>query len=351
MDSPKVNIQFLDTLRAMATLGVILIHVTTPILKMTYGKNMEFWWIGNSIDSCVRFVIAIFLMLSGATMLGKTYKLSEFYRKRFMRVLVPFLFWSAIYCFYLWQNLPSKSKPTDVFSILSWAFHLFVNQGISRHFWYVYMIVVIYIFVPFMGKTVRKLSDTTLWIVLLVWILMNVAETFHLLDTTHWPVLLAQYFGYVMYSGYLLLGYQLMKVHIRSKYNRIFPALVYLLTIFIAAISTWFLSKQAHKLDTTMYGSLTPNTMLQSVALFLLIKDMATNRKFARWIITKLSNYSYGIYLVHVLIINLLFDHKIFWKIAYPLLSVPAIVILVLICSFGIIFVLRKLPGGNYISG
>ena len=143
MESAKVNIQFLDTLRALALLGVIIIHVATPVLKMTYGKNMEFWWIGNSVDSCVRFVIAMFLMLSGATMLGKTYKLGEFYRKRFMHVLIPFLFWSAIYCVYLWLNLPVKTKPTDLSSIANWAFQLFVNQGISRHFWYVYMIVVI----------------------------------------------------------------------------------------------------------------------------------------------------------------------------------------------------------------
>ena len=349
--SDKANIQFLDTLRALATLGVIIIHVTTPVLKMTYGKNMEFWWIGNSIDSCVRFVIAMFLMLSGATMLGKTYKLGEFYRKRFMRVLIPFLFWSAIYCIYLWQILPAKSKPTGLLSILNWAFNLFINQGISRHFWYVYMIVVIYLFVPFLGKAVRKLNDITLWSVLLLWVAVNTAQTFHIFKISGWPAPVQQYFGYLMYSGYLLLGYQLMKVQISSIRSRILAVLVYILTILTAAVSTWFLSKQAHKLDTSMYGTLTPNTMLQSVALFILVKELTTNNRIGRWIITMLSNYSYGIYLVHVLIINLLFDHKIFWTMAHPLLSLPAIVALVLTSSFGIIFLLRKVPGGNYISG
>jgi surface polysaccharide O-acyltransferase-like enzyme len=347
----KTNIQFLDTLRALATLGVIIIHVSTPVLKMTYGKNMEFWWIGNSIDSCVRFVIAMFLMLSGATMLGKTYKFGEFYRKRFMRVLVPFLFWSTIYCVYLWHNLPAKSKPTDLISIINWATNLFVNHTISRHFWYVYMIVIIYLFTPLLGKAVRKLNETSLWSIVLVWILINVAQTFHWFTISNWPALVQQYFGYILYSGYLVLGYQLMKVQTPSHSIRIFAAIVFILTILIAAVSTWFLSKQAHKLDTSMYGSLTPNTLLQSVALFILLKDIATNNKIVRWFITNLSNYSYGIYLVHVLIINLLFDHKIFWTMAHPLLSLPAIVALVLTSSFGIIFLLRKVPGGKYISG
>ncbi len=351
MDTPKRNIQFLDILRTLATLGVIIIHVSTPVLKMSYGKNMEFWWIGNGIDSCVRFVIAMFLMLSGATMLGKTYKLGEFYRKRFTRVLIPFLFWSAIYCVYLWLNLPVKSKPTDLLSISSWAFHLFVNQGISRHFWYVYMIVIIYIFLPFLGKAVRRLNETSLWVILLVWILFNTAQTFHLFSTSGWPSLVQQYFGYFLYSGYLVLGYQLMKVRTLSNQTRTFAAIFFIITILVAAISTWFLSKQAHKLDTSMYGSLTINTMLQSVALFILLKDITVNNKVVGWLVTNLSNYSYGIYLVHVLIINLLFDHKIFWTMAHPLLSIPAIVSLVLTISFGIIFVLRKIPFLKLISG
>ena len=345
------TIQWLDTLRSLAILGVIIIHVSTPVLKMTYGKNMEFWWIGNGIDSCVRFVIAMFLMLSGATMLGKTYKLGEFYRKRFMRVLIPFLFWSAIYCVYLWLNLPGKSKPTDLLSISSWVFHLFVNQGISRHFWYVYMIVVLYIFLPFLGKAVRRLNETSIWSILLVWTLFNTAQTFHLFQTTGWPALAQQYFGYFLYSGYLVLGYQLMKIPTLSKNNKIFAAIVVIITILVAAISTWFLSKQAHKLDASMYGTLTPNTILQSVALFVLLKGTTTNNKVVSWLIANLSNYSYGIYLVHVLIINLLFDHKIFWTMAHPSLSLPAIVTLVLIISCAIIFVLRRIPFLNYISG
>ena len=35
----KTNIQYFDTLRAWATLGVIIIHVATPALKMNFGKN------------------------------------------------------------------------------------------------------------------------------------------------------------------------------------------------------------------------------------------------------------------------------------------------------------------------
>jgi surface polysaccharide O-acyltransferase-like enzyme len=100
-----------------------------------------------------------------------------------------------------------------------------------------------------------------------------------------------------------------------------------------------------------MYGNLTFNTMLQSTALFLWVKDSTFSSRIISWIINTISNYSYGIYLVHVLVINILFDNGIFWTMAYPLISLPLIVITTLVCSFGIIFVLRKIPLGKYISG
>src|ERR1035437_9251813 len=169
MDSKTTNIQYLDTLRALAILGVIIIHISSPLVNMTYGKNMPFWWIGNVVDSAVRFAVPLFLMLSGATLLGKEYKLSEFYKKRFLRVLVPFLFWIMVYWVYRWIILSSKTQPHDFNSILKWATGLFLKEGVSKHFWYIYMIVFIYLFVPFMGKGLRKLDLNVISNLLLLW--------------------------------------------------------------------------------------------------------------------------------------------------------------------------------------
>ena len=64
-----------------------------------------------------------------------------------------------------------------------------------------------------------------------------------------------------------------------------------------------------------------------------------------------MSNYSYGIYLVHIMVIDTFFRNGIFWTMAYPLISLPVVVMLTLITSLGIIFLLRKIPFGKYISG
>ena len=63
------------------------------------------------------------------------------------------------------------------------------------------------------------------------------------------------------------------------------------------------------------------------------------------------SDYSFGIYLVHILVIGIFFQNGIFWTMANPLISLPALVVLTLLTSMTVIFILRKIPFGKYISG
>ncbi|HEY6915349.1 MAG TPA: hypothetical protein VI413_11785, partial [Paludibacter sp.] len=93
------------------------------------------------------------------------------------------------------------------------------------------------------------------------------------------------------------------------------------------------------------------NTIIQSIALFVWIKDISSRSKYSSLIQSNISSYSYGIYLVHIMAIGILFQNGIYWNFAHPLLSLPLLTIGVLICSFLIIFVLRKIPFGKYIAG
>ena len=124
-----------------------------------------------------------------------------------------------------------------------------------------------------------------------------------------------------------------------------------MLSVAISAITTYFFSQKAHRLDLSMYGYLSVNTIIQSIALFMWIKDLSIRDNYISLIQSNISSYSYGIYLVHIMIIGILFQNGIYWNIAHPLFSIPLLVIMVLTCSFGIIFVLRKVPGGKYIAG
>jgi len=352
MSTKSTNIQWLDTLRALATLGVIIIHVSSPLVNMAYGKNMPYWWVGNVVDSAVRFAVPVFLMLSGATLLGKEYKLGEFYKRRFARVLVPFLFWMVVYWVYRWAMLKTWQQPHEPFAILTWAVKLFLKEGISKHFWYVYMIVFIYLFVPFLGKGLRKLNLSALSNILLLWVVLTFAFKSVPLNMYGWSEDYgSKFLGYFLYTGYLVLGYYLTQIPVSSKKIRFPVVTIYVLTVVVSAVTTYFFSQKAHRIDLSMYSYLSVNTIIQSIAFFMSIKDNEVKNRYLSFVQSTISSYSYGIYLVHIMIIGILFQNGIYWNLTNPLLSLPLLAIGVLVCSFMIIFVLRKIPGGKYISG
>lgn len=350
--STSTNTQYFDTLRAIALLGVIIIHISSPLVNMTYDDNMPYWWIGNVVDSAVRFAVPLFLMLSGATMLGKDYSLSEFYKKRMLRVFVPFLFWLAVYWIYRWVMLKPAEQPHEYQAIFNWGGKLFLKEGVSKHFWYVYMILSIYLILPFLGRGLRKINLTITANILLIWVILTFACKTIPQNMYSWSGDFgSKALGYFLHAGYLVLGYYLSRMAVTAPRIRSLAATIFVFSVAVSSITTYFLSRNAQRLDLSMYSYLSINTIIQSIAIFIWIKDSKSKNKYVNVIRKTLSNYSYGIYLVHIMVIGILFRNGIYWSFAHPLVSLPLLTVLVTACSFGIIFVLRKLPAGKYVAG
>lgn len=350
MADKKANIQWLDTLRTLATLGVIVIHISSPIINMAFAGNMNHWWIGNVLMSLTRYAVPMFLMLSGATMITREYDVKEFYKKRLTRVILPFLFWMVVYFFFRYFTLPVKNPPTGISSILSWAGNLFLNEGVSKHFWYIYMIIFIYLFVPILGKFARSVKSSVMLVILAIWICIAVYST-------RFPANMYQFTStarlvkYVIYAGYLFLGYFLYKNIEINKNQRIAALLIFASTVAVSAIYTYAVSISKKSADQSIYNYLSFNTILQTASLFILIKNVSLKSNILQKLNATISDYSYGIYLVHVMVLGIFYNHGIFWTMAHPLISVPVVFILTLITSFITISILRKIPYGKYISG
>lgn len=88
---------YIDYLRAAATIAVIFIHSTA----VWYGRIREIdqisWWIANILNAASRFAVPVFVMISGAVLLGNSMTVGDFYRKRAFRLVPPIIFWSIFY--------------------------------------------------------------------------------------------------------------------------------------------------------------------------------------------------------------------------------------------------------------
>ena len=160
---PRKNIEWINSLRFLATISVILIHVVGVLVDSYPSLGKQTWIAANFIVSSVRFAVPVFLMISGALMLGKKMSIGEFYQKRYLRILAPFLLWSIIY-FILKYNFSQQNFPTFITEFFSE-----LKNGVMFHLWYVYMILLFYLLFPAIDWFLLKSSNRLIVIFLVFW--------------------------------------------------------------------------------------------------------------------------------------------------------------------------------------
>lgn len=112
-------------------------------------------------------------------------------------------------------------------------------------------------------------------------------------------------------------------------------------------VATIAVSRMEGKANGLYYGNLTVNILLESVFMFVMIKSAFERRELgakASAAVSKLSKWSFGVYLVHIFVIIVL--RKIgFFTSSFPhIISIPVISIIVYAVSMLISSLLNKIP-------
>lgn len=344
----KDNLNWVKNLRVLATISVIVLHVSSGILYQ-YGTILNsVWWVGNIYDSVVRFCIPIFLMISGTLLLNKEYELYDFLKNRFSRIILPFLFWSCIYAFFALRVKFLENPELSFYEICRLAFFLFKN-GTSFHLWYVYMIIGIYLFVPILNKWIRNATEKEILYFISIWIL-TIFFSQPIIQRAKINIDAIYFSGYI---GYLVLGHYLSFKFFTDhvKKIRFISTALFIAGTAIAIFGTYFLTKRANHFVDYFYGNFTLNIIISSVGVFLLIKNVKILNPFLTRIIDFINKYSYGIYLVHILVLQFIEFLGISYDFINPVIAIPIITIMCLSISLFIVFAINKLPYGRYISG
>ncbi|MCV9929408.1 acyltransferase family protein [Flavobacterium sp. LS1R49] len=336
-------------LRVVATISVIFLHVASEILYQ-YGCVSNFvWWTANVYDSLVRFCVPIFVMLTGVLMLSRTYELNDFLKKRFSRIVLPFLFWSFIYAMFSLNDKISGGQEMSFGEIIKWVFDLLRN-GSSFHLWYIYMIIGIYLFIPIISKWAQNATEKEILYFIFIWgltLLINepIFSEFRI------RIDLAYFSGFI---GYVVLGYYLsIKSFTYSKRMlRIISVLLIFIGVSVTIFGTYYLAIIDNNFNEYFYNYSTLNVLMVSIGVFLFFKNLEISNSIVIKINNLISKYSYGIYLVHILILR--FMEKIMgidYDFIHPIFAIPLATLVCLLISTLIIYWINRLPYGKYISG
>lgn len=341
----KNRMEWVDTLRALAAISVIMVHASSEIVKQYSKIENGKWWAAHIYDSTCRYSVAIFFMLTGALLLQKTYPIREFIRKRAGRIFWPFLFWSLVYITYQIYMKHYYGKVITPKYVYEFSF-IKLRAGAEYHLWYIYAIFGIYLFIPIFTYWTSKSKLNTLHYFLLVWLVGIIASNHLLRDyITQFDL---SYFSANL--GYVVLGYYLSE-RFHNKQIISWSFWIFVVGVLLTIFSTYHYTFKQHSFYGGFYNYLNVNIIIAASGFFLLFRHQIKPWNFLQPVLTFIGKYSYGIYLSHVLILALLGKIGIDGMIIHPWIGIPITTIACLALATGITWLLSKLPGGKYISG
>ncbi len=326
----KERIFYYDFLRAFAIIAVIICHVdifygslSTPlqiIAKLTFHD------IG-------RIGVPIFLMISGALLLNREYVLSDFLKRRFTRIIYPFVFWM----FLISIGLICFNSSFD--------FILGVITGDFSVAWYFWTLIGIYLSIPIINSFVRDYGEKGLEYFLVIWIVIVFLQMIH-----HYPLFANFRLDFfVGCMGYLILGYYLINKDFKLDDKKL---LILSLILLIISLGIYVFCDY-NKIDLINSIYLNIPMILIASSFILIVKSIDRLTSFKRIksniigdSIVSVSKHSYGMYFSHVIVLKVLSMVNPHSNLLFPIM-----VILMVVLSWLLVYIVNRIPFLRKFSG
>ncbi|HEX8993193.1 MAG TPA: acyltransferase family protein, partial [Anaerolineales bacterium] len=286
-----------------------------------------------------RVGVPLFFMLSGFLLLPRMESLRSFYGKRMLKIVVPFIAWSAIYI-----SLECASKPG--LCTRDYLLQYVLLKKSYFHLWFLYSLIAIYFIVPLLRLMVRPgAGQTFLWYLIVLWVIFQPVRT--LMDEfLHWDININAPLT-TGFLPYFILGYLLGEMALTRR-RLVLAGLAFALGSLITVLGTYLLTRSTGEFNGYFYDYVTIGVMLATAGAFLLLRRLsdvgffATERfhSFMRWV----AGSTFGVYLVHILVLgglNLLRINPFMGSAVWSILLVATLVFAI---AFLIARLMQKIP-------
>ncbi len=323
--------EYFDILRGIAIIAVVAIHSTSTGLSQSL-QSLDFN-LTLLFRNAINFAVPLFLAISGYFLANKKVEnVSQylaFIKKQIPKVYVPFILWSLIW--FLFTYLRGGG----------WQlFKLFTFQA-NEIYYFIALIIQCYLLLPWLQKLVTNTG-------LLFSVLLSVTMTYVIFALRHYADInlpLIAYAGNVLtWMMFFVLGLYLGKNKTLAITQGELLTLVVLSFVLSCIESHWLIAKFAQPGEAVTAVKVSSFLYSFFVILFL----FKNQRMFSSNLLKRFGEVSFGIYLVHMLVLILV--GAIIKRVAPWLINETLLYQLVLIFSvsflslFGIKVAIKILP-------
>jgi surface polysaccharide O-acyltransferase-like enzyme len=334
-------------IRTLAIIGVITLHAANEAIVPQVMTQTEVyrWWMVNIYQTLGRTGVPLFVMLTGALLLqpSKVEPVREFFKKRWARIGLPFLFWGAIY--FAWDYFADHLALTSGFIFQG------ILSGPYYQFWYLYMLVGLYLLTPILRIVVAHATAEIFKYFFVVWLLAAFIIPI--------PGIIGAFYldgnllTLPLWAGYFMLGVFLMSVKIR---RRVLMGLV-AAGLGLTLVGTYVIAATVGGPHTYYFQDyFSPTIILASAALFLLLNTLKVPKTQAEaphpkinWLLRQISQSTLAIFLFHVIVLETL-QRGYLWGFTISgsnlnsIVEIPLITAVTLLICLAVILPLRKVP-------
>lgn len=331
------RVAWVDVIRAGGAFLVVLAHVVLYPSMRGAGPL----WAQSAYYTATRVAVPLFFMASGFLLLGREESYGAFFRKRALRVFIPFLLWSFVYI--AWSGGFSDKQ----FSLgtIGEALLRILRGPRAAHLWFFYVLISLYLFTPVLRIFTSHARNRDLLYFCGLWFLLD--PTLSLIRHLTGIQVGFEFLFVTGYIGYYVLGYLAGRLP-PTRMLAIGAAVVLLLT-FGFVLATVYFGQQTPDYDQFYEGYLSLPVVLMTAASLVLVREAKglSAPGLLRWIMP-LSKASLGIYLAHVIVLDLmdsyLAPYVAFLSTGTSILAMPLVGLVAFVFCFVIVWLMQKLP-------
>lgn len=331
----------LNVCQVISALAVMMLHANECF--WVFSSNHQYWFSANVIESVFYFAVPVFFMITGITLADykERYSTKTFFKKRIEKTLIPYIVWSILAVVF---RLATGTLRTEDIT-LDWVIRSLIRtDNIIYYFWFFGALFVFYLLMPLIASIKKEHKLTVFKYLIIILFVVNI--TFFYILRLYGPEM------YMIDSVDIGLGNIIFVFIGYYIYNRP-PSTLDKIVIYILAVlgllthmvGTYILSFRSGQIDMLFKGYSNFPSILYSVGIFVLLKDIAVkigNIKWMKKFFEILGKYTFAVYLIHWFIIQTTYQLidinpiSLVYRLLFPLL-IYAVIIPVTWC-------LRKIP-------